>query len=59
MGQKYFTKKNYKVIIIRFLLHQNIISKILLIDVILNIEYLLKLQIPIYIIFFFIKKIKV
>jgi hypothetical protein len=43
----------------KFLLHQNIISKILLIDVILNIEYLLKLQIPIYIIFFFIKKIKV
>jgi hypothetical protein len=38
-----FCKGNYKIIIImRFLLHQSIVSKMFLIDALLNIEYLLK-----------------
>jgi len=37
-----FCKENYKVIIImRFILHQNIVSKIFMVDALLNIEYLL------------------
>jgi hypothetical protein len=39
-----FYKENYKVvIIIRFLLHQSIVSKMSLVDVLLNIEYLSEL----------------
>jgi len=41
---KIFYKKNYKVVIImRLLLHQNIIFKIFLIDILLNTRYLLEL----------------
>jgi hypothetical protein len=37
-------KENYKVVIImRFLLHQNIIPKMLLVDALLNTRYLLEL----------------
>jgi hypothetical protein len=41
---KIFYKKNYKIVIImRLLLHQNIILKIFLIDILLNTRYLLEL----------------
>jgi hypothetical protein len=44
MGQKYFAKKNYKIVIImRFLLHQNIVLKMFMADTLLNTGYLLKL----------------
>jgi hypothetical protein len=37
-----FCKENYNVVIImRFILHQNIVSKIFMVDAILNIEHLL------------------
>jgi hypothetical protein len=37
-------KENYKVVIImRFLLHQNIIHKMLLVDALLNTRYILEL----------------
>jgi hypothetical protein len=42
-GIKMFCKKNYKVIIIIwFLLHQSIVSKIFLLDALLNTRHLLK-----------------
>jgi hypothetical protein len=42
MGQKYFTKKNYKVVIIMwFLLYQIIVSKIFLVDALLDSGHLL------------------
>jgi len=45
-----FCKENYKVVIImRFLLHQNIIYKMFLVDDLLNIRYLLELWRLIYI----------
>jgi hypothetical protein len=41
--QKIFCKENYKVVIIMgFLLHQSIVSKIFLIDTLLNTKYSLK-----------------
>jgi hypothetical protein len=44
MGQKCFAKKNYKIVIImRFLLHQNIILKMFLVDTLLNTGHLLEL----------------
>jgi hypothetical protein len=56
-----FCKENYKVVIImRFLLHQNIIYKMFLVDDLLNIRYLLELwrliYIYIYIMFFLLLK---
>jgi hypothetical protein len=54
-----FCKENYKVVIImRFLLHQNIIYKMFLVDDLLNIRYLLELWrlIYIYIMFFLLLK---
>jgi hypothetical protein len=41
--QKIFCKENYKIVIIMgFLLHQNIVSKIFLVDTLLNSKYSLK-----------------
>jgi hypothetical protein len=46
-------KKNYKVvIIIEFMLHQNIVIKIFMVDTLLNIGYSLELERLIYIMFF-------
>jgi hypothetical protein len=43
IGKKTFCKENYKVVIImRFILHQNIVSKLFLVDALLNIEHLLE-----------------
>jgi hypothetical protein len=40
---KIFCKENYKIIIImRFILHQSIVSKIFIVDALLNTEYLLE-----------------
>ena len=45
IGKKTFCKENYKVVIImRFILHQNIVSKLFLVDALLNIEHLLESQ---------------
>jgi len=44
MRQKCFAKKNYKVVIImKFLLYQSIVSKMFLVDALLNTEYSLQL----------------
>jgi len=43
MGQKILCKRNYKIIIIiGFLLHQNIVLKMLIVDALLNISHLLE-----------------
>jgi hypothetical protein len=43
MGQKMLCKKNYKIIIIMgFLLYQNIVLKMLVVDALLNIGHLLE-----------------
>jgi len=50
-----FCKENYKVVIImRFLLHQNIIYKMFLVDDLLNIRYLLELWRLIYIYIYYV-----
>jgi hypothetical protein len=46
-------KKNYKVVtIIEFMLHQNIVIKIFMVDTLLNIRYSLELERLIHIMFF-------
>ena len=43
MGKKILCKRNYKIIIIMgFLLHQNIVLKMLIVDALLNISHLLE-----------------
>jgi hypothetical protein len=50
-------KENYKIVIImRFLLHQSIVSKMFLVDALLNIKYLLEPYRPVYIILLFLWK---
>jgi hypothetical protein len=47
-------KENYKIVIImRFLLHQNIVPKMFLVDALLNIKHLLEPYRPIHIILLF------
>jgi len=50
-------KENYKIVIImRFLLHQNIVPKMFLVDALLNIKHLLESYRPIHIILLFLWK---
>jgi hypothetical protein len=57
IGKKIFCKENYKIIIImKFILHQNIVSKLFLVDILLNIGHLLESYRLIHIMFIYLWK---